>query len=350
MKDLVLIVSENGGTGLQTRILFLVAVAFVISTLMLKQGQFLLLQQKGKRVSGNQSSVLIQRLCLLASGGVFFIILAFAISQLMFNTYKIPSLLSQMLILGSFLSIFLGVFSGFSKNIIAETGEELDSYESREDFQSMVKDYQGWVTYYVNNITRKKLKDISNAVFNLQIKSGFEYLVGAFTAPFLAYGVSQTLAECFPEAAGWVRLMDGFKFSPVFLVLASLMIVFAFHCFSTSFATSKRVHASNVIKQDGFGDYNIHGVVIHGVESSKNLKREAKKFFLIAVAVVVIEMTMNCSYFMGVMGGDVMGMLLSFIAAFVPTAILIMETTMLGNTKFEIIIREELLEKVDKDF
>ena len=50
------------------------------------------------------------------------------------------------------------------------------------------------------------------------------------------------------------------------------------------------------------------------------------------------------------MGGDVMGMMLSFIAASVPTAILIAETTMLGNTKFEIIIREELLEKVDKDY
>ena len=59
---------------------------------------------------------------------------------------------------------------------------------------------------------------------------------------------------------------------------------------------------------------------------------------------------MNVSYFIGVMGGDVMGMVLSFIAASVPTAILIMETTMLGNTKFEIIVREELLEKVDKDY
>ena len=45
-----------------------------------------------------------------------------------------------------------------------------------------------------------------------------------------------------------------------------------------------------------------------------------------------------------------MGMVLSFVGAMLPTAILIMETTMLGNTKFEIIIREELLEKVDKDY
>ena len=138
--------------------------------------------------------------------------------------------------------------------------------------------------------------------------------------------------------------------SPIFLALAVFMIVFAFHCFATSFATTKRVLASNVIKQDGFSDYNVHGVVLHGVESSKNLKKEAKKFFLIALAVVFIEITMNVSYFIGVMGGDVMGMVLSFIAALLPTAILIMETTMLGNTKFEIIIREELLEKVDKDF
>ena len=166
----------------------------------------------------------------------------------------------------------------------------------------------------------------------------------------MAYGVSQTLAECFPEAAAWIRLSAGFKFSPIFLVLATFMIVFAFHCFATSFATTKRLYASNVIKQDGFSDYSVHGVVLHGVESSKNLKKEAKKFFLIAITVVLIELTMNVSYFIGVMGGDVMGMMLSFIAASVPTAILIAETTMLGNTKFEIITREELLEKVDKDY
>jgi len=43
-------------------------------------------------------------------------------------------------------------------------------------------------------------------------------------------------------------------------------------------------------------------------------------------------------------------MIISVIAALVPTSLLIAETTMLGNTKFEIIIREELMDKVDKDF
>ena len=287
---------------------------------------------------------------MLCSGGLFVAILAFSMAELAIHKYNLPVLIPQMLILCSFLCIFLGLFSGFTKNIIAETGEELDGYESREDFQAVVKDYQQWITLFVNNIGRKKLKDIKEKIFSLNIKAGFEYFLGIITAPFLAYGVSQTLAECFPEAAAWVRLSAGFKFSPIFLVLATFMIVFAFHCFATSFATTKRMLASNVIKQDGFSDYAVHGVVLHGVESCKNLKKEAKKFFFIAIAVVFIELAMNVSYFIGVMGGDVMGMVLSFIAASVPTAILIMETTMLGNTKFDIIIREELIEKVDKDY
>ena len=294
--------------------------------------------------------MLIQRLCLLSAFSIFALILVFAVSELFIHTYAMPVLIPQMLILCSFLCIFLGIFAGFTKNIISETGEELDGYESREDFQAVVKDYQQWITLFVNNITRKKLKDINNKIFNLQIKAAWEYLLGIITAPFLAYGVSQTLAECFPEAAGWIRFSAGFKFSPIFLTLATLMIIFAFHCFATSFAITKRLFASNVIKQDGFSDYNVHGVTLHGVESSKNLKKEAKKFFLIAVTVVFIEITMNVSYFVGVMGGDVTGMVLSFIAAMLPTAILIMETTMLGITKFEIIIREELLEKVDKEY
>lgn len=347
LKDIIRLESLNG--QLQNRILFLAAVAFIIVTLILKLGQFLTLQNKVKK-NVSQSAKTIQGLCMLSGSGIFALIMVASIAELITQRYGLPLLIPQMLLGTSFLCIFLAVFSAIIQNTIAESGEELDGYESREDFQAVVKDYQQWITLYVNNISKKKLKDIANKVFNLQLKAAGEYVIGIATAPFLAYGVSQTLAECFPEAAGWIRLAEGFKFSPIFLALAGFMIVFAFHCFATSFATSKRVYASNVIKQDGFSDYNVHGVILHGVESSKNLKREAKKFFIIALCVVFIEITMNVSYFIGVMGGDVTGMVLSFVAALVPTAILIMETTMLGNTKFEIISREELLEKVDKDY
>lgn len=346
LRDIIVVVDSK---NLQSKILFCVAVVFITITLLLKQGQFLFLQNKTKS-KATASSVLIQRMSMMVSGGVFGIIIFFSLVEMLTGKYNLPTLVVHMLILCSVICIILGIFAGFTKNIIAESGEELDSYESREDFQAVVKDYQQWITLFVNNIGRKKLKDINGKIFNLQIKGCFEYLLGFLTAPFLAYGVSQTLAECFPEAAAWVRLSAGFKFSPIFLVLATLMICFAFHCFSTSFATAKRMNAANIIKQDGFSDYNVHGVVLHGVESCKHLKKEAKKFFLIAAAVVVIELTMNMSYFSGVMGGDMMGLLLSIIAALVPTAILIMETNMLGNTKFEIIVREELLEKVDKDY
>ena len=347
LKDIIVVVDSK---DMQAKILFLVAVAFIVLSFLLKQGQYLTLQNKNRRKQITDSSKLIQRLSMLVSVGTFAVILIFCIAELLFHQYNFPILVSHMLILCTFLCIFFGLFAGFTQNIIAETGEELDSYESREDFQAIVKDYQQWISLFVNNMGKKKLKSITEKIFGLQIKAAGEYVLGFITAPFLAYGVSQTLAECFPEAAAWVRLSAGFKFSPIFLTLATLMICFAFHCFSTSFATTKRILASNVIKQDGFSDYNVHGVLIHGVESSKNLKKEAKKFFLIAISVVVIELTMNVSYFAGVMGGDVMGVVLSVIAALVPTAILIMETNMLGNTKFEIIMKEELLDKVDKDY
>ena len=348
LKDIIRL---NGiGVQLQNRILFLIAIGFIIITLILKQGQYLTLRAKGRaRIS--QSSILIQRMSLLSSSATFAAILIFSIIELTLHSYALPLLIPQMLMLCTILCIFLGVFAGFIKNIIAESGEELDSYESREDFQAVVKDYQQWINLYVNNITKKKLKDMKEKIFNLQLKSYGEFFLGVITAPFLAYAVSQTLGEIFPEAAGFIRMAGGaLKVSPVFLTLASFMIIFAFHCFSTSFAITKRINASNVIKQDGFSDYNIHGVSLHGVESSKNLKKEAKKWLLIAICVVIIEYTMNVTYFTGVMGGDILNMVICALGAALPTAILIMETTMLGNTKFEIIIREELLDKVDKDF
>jgi hypothetical protein len=58
---------------------------------------------------------------------------------------------------------------------------------------------------------------------------------------------------------------------------------------------------------------------------------------------------MNASYFMQEIGGDLSGMFLSAIAATVPTALLIAETFMLSQTKFETFACEELIAKIDKD-
>ena len=346
LKDLI--VFQNG-QGLQAKIIFLCAVTFILLTLLLKQGQFLFSQNRQKNIKRGTSK-LIERISFLTSCGPFLLITIFAVYELWFHKYNFPSIMCNMAILTVLLCTTIGIFAGFTKNTITESAEELDTYESREDLQEVLKKYQQWITLFINNFTRKKIKIVEEKIFNLKLKSIFEYALGIVTAPFLAYGVSQTLAECFPEAAGWIRLADGFKYSPVFLILSTIMICFAFHSFAVSFATSKRIAAAGVIKQDGYSDYNVHGVLIHGVESCKTLKKEAKKFFVIAMAIIFIEITMNSTYFIGVMGGDVQGMLLSFVAALVPTAILVAETTMLGHTKFDITVKEELLEAIDKEY
>lgn len=335
-----------GANQIQAQGAVLSAIAFVVTTLVLKQGMFMGLQNKNNP-HPTASSVAVQRLCVLSSSLIFAVVIVVSIVGLLSETkaYIIP----QITIFCSFSCILIGCFAGFMKNVITEDAEELDGYEMREDFQAIIKDYQTWIGFYVNNTTKKRIKDIKEALFELRLKAFGEYLLGIATSPFLAYGVSQTLAMCFPDAAGWVRI-SGLTLSPVFLILATLLIVFAFHCFGQSFTVSRRIHASDVIKQDGFSDYNIHGVSLHGSEGTKVLKREARKWLYIALAVVAIEITMNVSYFIGEMGDDMKGMLLSFVAALVPTSILIMETTMLGGTKFAITIREEMLSKIDKDF
>ena len=54
--------------------------------------------------------------------------------------------------------------------------------------------------------------------------------------------------------------------------------------------------------------------------------------------------------FIAELGDDIFGMIKAVLAALIPTALLIMETNMVANTKFEIKIKEELLEEVDKDY
>ena len=259
-----------------------------------------------------------------------------------------------------FFAIFISLFfvavcatlaagCGYFKSNNVENQMELEQYEYREDFEKVIKDYQRWIERFINSLSSTKLKNIKERIFPLQLKSLGETALGIVTAPFLAYGVSNTLAMCFPEAAGWVRI-SGLRFSPIFLVLAAIMIIFGFFMFTNAFFNVRKVQGSNVLKQDGFSNYQSHGVEIFGLEGCKKLNVDMRRSLVIGLSIIGIEFTMNVSYFSQTIGGDLSGMLLSMVAALVVTAILIAETYMLSQTKYEIWTLEELLAKVDKEF
>lgn len=314
--------------------------------LLLKQGVYLYLQSGiQKEVSKNsklaQSFMLIFSLIFVL--GIYIVNLVYYMNLNDFMTFAI------------FISFFfsgimsvLAISCGYFKCNGSEWTATLNKYEYREDFESVIKSYRQWIERYINGLSNTKIQYIKDRMFNLQLKSVGETIVGILTAPFLAYGVSNTLAMCFPEAAGWVRI-SGLRISPVFLTLATFLIVFAFFSFVNAFLCTKKIQGSQVIKQDGFSDYQHHGVTIYGLEGVRKLNSEKTRSMAIAVAIIFIEFAMNISYFMTEIGGDLQGMFLSLVAALVPTALLIAETLMLSQTKFDIYACDELLSKVDKD-
>ena len=103
------------------------------------------------------------------------------------------------------------------------------------------------------------------------------------------------------------------------------------------------------MKNDGFSNYAKHGVEIYGLEGIKKLNADMRRSFIIGLSIIFIEFSMNISYFMQEMGGDLGGMFLSAVAALVPTALLIAETYMLSQTKFDIHASDELISKIDRE-
>ena len=311
--------------------------------LTLKQGIYLYLQNTSGE--GSKSSSFGEKFMIVLSS--IFFISVYLINVLYYmepKTMPVFAVLISLFFVGT--AVTLSLACGYYKHNNVEISQELDKYEYREDFEKVVKEYQLWIERFVNNLSQNKISSIKDKIFTLQIKSGFEILAGVITAPFLAYGVSNTLAMCFPEAAGWIRV-SGLRFSPVFLVLASIMILFAFFAFANAFTCNKKTQASNVLKKDGFSNYLQHGVEIYGLEGIRKLDREMRQSFIIGGVIIFIEYSMNVSYFAQTLGGDLMGTLLSALAALVPTAILIAETYMLSSTKFETFACDELLAKLN---
>ncbi len=258
--------------------------------------------------------------------------------------FKVAALFVSLLFSGGLVAAVIA--GGFIKKQLKLYRFNLSRIECRQDFESILKIYGKQINKYVNELSENKINNAKENLLNCQFRMIGEVILGIITAPFLAYGVSNTLASCFPEAAGWIRI-SGLRFSPIFLVLATFMIIFAFFSFVKAFAIDKQIKSSDVIKYDGFQDYKQHGVSILGSDAVRNLEKERTTVMIIACTIIAIEFTMNVSYFIGEMGSDIAGLLISSVAALVPTALLIAETHLLSSTTAKINNYNELLAMLD---
>ena len=333
---------------LSTNIQVWIAYTFIVFgiCMMLKQGVYLLYNERLVKNTTAVSKMAKHFMLWISS---IFIVGIYAVNIIYY------SVMSEFFGFALFITMFfigamtaLAIACGYFKANSAAYGLMLHQYEFREDFEAVLKAYRIWIERYANSQTSVKIRNIKDKLFSLQVKSGIELLAGILTAPFLAYGVSNTLAMCFPEAAGWVRI-SGLRFSPVFLVLATSLIIFAFFAFVNAFVVSKKIQASQVIKQDGFSDFLHHGVSIYGIEGVRKLESDFKLYMGIACSIIFIEFMMNISYFLTENGEEIKGVFLSFVAALVPTALLIAETLMLASTKFDIHVCDEFIAKLDKE-
>ena len=331
--------------NLTTNVGFLICISAIVIaiSMILKQGVYALLDFNQTKRLGD--SDIAQKLIIFT--GIIFMFIIYVINLFYYKT--IPGFLAA----ASFISLlFVGALTavatacGYFKFQIKNYQHQLTNYEYREDFESVMKNYRNLINTFVNKLSENRINSIKNNLVNNQLKMIVETFIGILTAPFLAYGVSNTLASCFPEAANWVRI-SGLRFSPIFLVLATFLIIFAFFSFVRAFTISKQIKGSEIIKFDGFHDYNSHGVTVLGIDSMRNLSREKNVVMSIACFIILIEFTMNVSYFITEIGGDIQGMFLSFVTALVPTALLIAETHLLSSTMFKINNYNELLSMLD---
>ena len=335
--------TSKGVLNLTTNYGFLVAISLIVFAVSfaMKQSVYSLIESSQNKRYGENNDV--QRLMVYAS--IVFMLVIYAINLFYYKDIAfVASIFVSLLFVGALAVV--SAASGLFKYQLKTANYQLMNVEYREDFETTLKGYRSLISKYINSLSDNKLDMIRDQVLNSQIKMSGEILIGMLTAPFLAYGVSNTLASCFPEAAGWMRI-SGLRFSPIFLVLATFLIIFAFFSFVRAFTIGKQIKASEIIKFDGFHDYASHGVNILGLDAIKGLHKEKNITMAIACVIVAIEFTMNVSYFIQEIGGDISGMFISSMAAFVPTALLIAETMMLSGTMHKINNYNEVFQTLD---
>ena len=334
--------SSESVLNLSTNFWFLGGISVVVFaiSLILRQSIASLLEFHARPTKRYFESPVIQRFIILITSLFMFVV--YVMNLLYYKEVEGPfaAVFMSLLFAGALATVAVG--SGYFKHQYKTYQQELTECEYREDFENVLKEYRKKIEREVNELSDNKMENVHSNLVNLRMRMVLEGSVGLLTAPFLAYGVSNTLAGCFPEAANWVRI-SGLRFSPIFLVLATFLIIFAFLSFVRAFTVGRQIKASEIIKLDGYHDYNSHGVTILGLDSMRNLEKERHMVLFIACFIILIEFTMNVSYFVTEIGGDIRGMFLSFVTALVPTAILVAETHLLGATMYKINNYEELI-------
>ena len=337
--------SSSSVLNLTTNVGFLVCISTIVFAIamILKQGVFSLLDFNQNKKYGD-SDIAQKAIIFIAS---IFMLIVYAINLFYYKAipgFQTAAFFVSLLFAGALAVVAVG--GGYFKFQTKKYNHQLTNCEYREDFETVMKSYRNLIHTFVNNLSQNRLNTVKNNLLNCQFRMIIEVFIGLLTAPFLAYGVSNTLASCFPEAANWVRI-SGLRFSPIFLVLATFLIIFAFFSIVRGFTISKQIKGSEIIKFDGFHDYNSHGVTVLGLDSIHSLKKEKNIVMFIACFIILIEFTMNVSYFITEIGADIQGMFLSFVTALVPTALLIAETHLLSSTMYKINNYNELLSMLD---
>lgn len=337
--------NSSSDLNLTTNMGFLIVVTLITITISftMKQGIYLMMKKNNSANSSKISESPYIFLITIASIDFFVVYVINFLYYKSIPDFTVISFFISLLFVGALASV--AIASGYFQYQLENNKQKLINLEYRADFEATMRSYRKLITDFVNNLSENKLNLIKSSLLNWQLRSIVEVSVGILTAPFLAYGVSNTLAGCFPEAANWVRI-SGLRFSPIFLVLSTFLIIFAFFSFVRAFTISKQINGSEIIKFDGFHDYVHHGVSIFGVDALKSLNKEKTIAMCIACLIIGIEFTMNVSYFISEIGGDLQGFFLCCITALVPTALLIAETTLLSATSYKIDNYNKLLSMV----
>lgn len=335
--------NTTGAINLTTNFWFLIGVSLVVGAMCIALKYSVSMTLWNKHIKKYTNNTFAQKIIMNVSS--IFLLVVYILNLAYYKPISpFSAFLVSLLFVGALCIASVG--SGYFYNNIKILKENLTNCEYREDFESVIKQYRNLISIYVNKLSPNKIENIKNTLLNNQLRMIVEFFVGLATAPFLAYGVSNTLASCFPEAASWIRV-SGIRFSPIFLVLSTFLILFAFLSFVKAFTIGKQINASQIIKFDGFHNWARHGVNVLGLDSMRSLEKEKQYYFLIGCIIILIEFSMNVSYFITEIGGDIQGMFLSFVTALVPTALLIAETNLLSGTMFNITNCNEVIEALN---
>ena len=273
---------------------------------------------------------------------IIFIVNLIYFRQVDSNNVLFPLLLSAFLSITLFISSAIAGYLHYESAVLTKN---IANLENDIQLGNLIEEFRAWIRETITSLNKDQLAMLKKKYKSSVSIRNLKVFAAVLTAPFVSFGASNTVANFFPDA-GIIRLA-GIRFNPIIWIVLTIAVMIAFILITKGFVKSKEMHGSDVIINDGYSNFEAHGIDIKGPKDWRGDKKQRLLYWIGSACILIIELSTNLVYFVQTQGDE--AFILALMIALIPTLLLICEAVAVSQDVYKCSVQKYIIENAGEN-